>query len=201
MGYNLKRYMLSKKVKIIINVITIIALLVLIVVSWSDIQNGLAEIGGARWSIIALMIPLQLFNFFAVGMIYYTYLKSYHYKRINRWAMFKVGLELNFVNHVFPSGGVAGFTYLGYRMQHYGVPAARTTLAQTLRFVLTFVSFLVLLFVGLFMLSFGATSSGVTLFIGLSIAFLTLFGTLFLIYVISDEKRIKSFAAFLPKLR
>jgi uncharacterized protein (TIRG00374 family) len=85
-------------------------------------------------------------------------------------------------------------------MKHYGVSVARTTLAQTLRFTLTFISFLLLLFFGLFMLSFGDTSSGVTLFIGLSIAFLTLFGTLLGVFIISDEKRIKAFTAFLPRL-
>jgi uncharacterized protein (TIRG00374 family) len=191
--------MLSRRVKIIINVITILALLVLIYVSWPQITEGLKEIGGAKWSIIALMIPLQIFNFFAVGMIYYTYFSNHHH-RVTKKNMFKVALELNFVNHVFPSGGVAGFTYLGYRMKHYGVPVSRTTLAQSLRFALTFISFLILLFFGLFMLSFGDSSSGVTLFIGLSIAFLTLFGTLLGIFIISDEGRIKAFTAFLPKL-
>lgn len=191
--------MLSRRVKIIINVITILALLVLIYVSWPQITEGLKEIGGAKWSIIALMIPLQIFNFFAVGMIYYTYFSSHHH-HVTKKNMFKVALELNFVNHVFPSGGVAGFTYLGYRMKHYGIPVSRTTLAQSLRFALTFISFLILLFFGLFMLSFGDSSSGVTLFIGLSIAFLTLFGTMLGVFIISDETRIKSFTAFLPKL-
>lgn len=191
--------MLSRRVKLIINVITIVALLVLIYVSWPQITEGLKEIGGAKWSIIALMIPVQIFNYYAVGMIYYTYF-SVHGTNVSKKNMFKIALELNFVNHVFPSGGVAGFTYLGYRMKHYGVAVARTTLAQSLRFVLTFTSFLLLLFLGLFMLSFGDSSSGVTLYIGLSIAFFTLFGTLLGVFIISDEKRIKAFTAFLPKL-
>ena len=192
--------MLSRRVKIIINIVTIVALLVLLYVSWPQITEGLKEIGGAKWSIIALMIPLQLINFFAVGMIYHSFFTTDKKIAFKRTSAFKIALELNFVNHVFPSGGVAGFTYLGYRMKHYGVPVSRTTLAQTLRFALTFISFLILLFIGLFMLSFGASSSGVTLFIGLSIAFLTLFGTLLLVFVISDRKRIKAFTAFLPKI-
>lgn len=196
--------MISHKAKLIINIVTIVALLALIIFSWSDITNGLQEIGGANWYILALMIPLQIFNFFAVGMIYYSFFKSdtdrHLYKHISRRNMLRVALELNFINNVFPSGGVAGFTYLGFRMKNFGVPVARTTLAQSLRFGLTFISFLVLLFIGLFMLSFGAQSSGVTLYIGLSIAFLTLFGTLLAVYIVSDEGRIKSFTAFLPKM-
>ena len=196
--------MISHKAKLIINIVTIVALLVLIIFSWPDITNGLQEIGGANWYILALMIPLQIFNFFAVGMIYYSFFKSdtdrHLYKHISRRNMLRVALELNFINNVFPSGGVAGFTYLGFRMKSFGVPVARTTLAQSLRFGLTFISFLILLFIGLFMLSFGAQSSGVTLYIGLSIAFLTLFGTLLAIYIVSDEGRIKAFTAFLPKI-
>lgn len=114
--------------------------------------------------------------------------------------MFKIALELNFVNNVFPSGGVAGFSYLGVRLKHLGVPVARTTLAQLMRFALTFISFLALLFVGLFFLSFDNRAGGVTLFIALSIAFLTLFGTLLGVFIVSDEKRITTFVSFLPKL-
>lgn len=190
---------MSNKVKLIINIVTIIALGVVLYLSWPQIVEGLHEIGGAKWSIIALMIPVQIINFYAVGMVYYSFLSSSHSKITPR-NMFKVALELNFVNNVFPSGGVAGFTYLGYRLKHYDIPVARTTLAQTLRFALTFLSFLILLFIGLFMLSLGSSSGGLTLFIGLSIAFLTLFGTGLCVFIISDKRRITAFTAFLPKL-
>lgn len=191
--------MLSKKVKLVINVVTIIALAVLLYFSWPQITAGLKEIGGAKWSIIALMIPMQIINYYAVGMLYYDFFAANNQKIKSRWAMFKVALELNFVNHVFPSGGVAGFSYLGVRMRHYGVPVAKTTLAQAMRFALTFISFIIILFVGLFLLSFDNRAGGLVLFIGMSIAFLTLFGTLFGVYIVSDEGRIKAFTAFLPK--
>lgn len=192
-------HMLSRKTKLIINIVTIVALLVLIVVSWDQIQAGLREIGGAKWSMIALMIPMQLINYYAVGRLYYDYFAAKGRRVGTKWDMFKVALELNFVNHVFPSGGVAGFSYLGVRMKHFGVPVAQTTLAQAVRFVLTFISFLVLLFAGLFLLSFSDRAGGLVLFLGLSIAFLTLFGTLVAIYIVSDVGRIKAFTAFLPK--
>jgi uncharacterized protein (TIRG00374 family) len=111
----------------------------------------------------------------------------------------KVALELNFVNHVFPSGGVAGFSYLGYRFKARGIPVAKTTLAQAVRFALTFISFLIILFIGLFLLSFGQ-SGGVALFIGLTITLMIIFGTLVGVFIISSEKRIKAFVAFLPRL-
>ena len=192
--------MLTKKVKLIINIATIIALIVLIYVSWPQIINGLEQIGGAKWSIIFLMIPMQVANFYSIAKLYQTYFKeSGHILSLK--SMYKVALELNFVNHILPSGGVAGFSYLGLRMRRKGVPVSRTTLAQAIRFGLTFISFLILLFIGMFLLSFGSGQSGggVALFIGLSIAFFTLFGMIIGIYVVSNEKRIKNFTAFLPK--
>lgn len=192
--------MLSKKVRIIINIVTILALAVLLYFSWPQITEGLKEIGGAKWWYIALMIPMQIFNFYAVGMIYYDYFGATGTKMDSRWQAFKVALELNFVNSVFPSGGVAGFSYLGIRLKHLGIPVARTTLAQVMRFALTFISFLSLLFVGLFFLSFDNRAGGVTLYIALSIAFVTLFGSMLGIYIVSDEKRITSFVGFLPKI-
>jgi len=191
--------MLSNRVKLIINIVTLLALGVLLYVSWPQITNGLKEIGGAKWSVIFLMIPMQLINYYAIAELYRSYFKQSG-NHIKRSTMFKISLELNFVNHVFPSGGVAGFSYLGLRLRHHGIPVARTTLAQAMRFGLTFISFLILLFIGMFMLSFGASGGGVALFIGLSIAFLTLFGTLVGIYIVSNESRIKAFTAFLPKL-
>lgn len=142
---------------------------------------------------------MQLINYYAIAELYRSYFKQSG-NNIKRLTMFKISLELNFVNHVFPSGGVAGFSYLGLRLRHHGIPVSRTTLAQAMRFGLTFISFLILLFIGMFMLSFGAGGGGVALFIGLSIAFLTLFGTLVGIYIVSNESRIKAFTAFLPKL-
>ena len=63
----------SKKVKLIINIITLIALGLLIYFSWPQITAGLEEIGGAKWSVIFLMIPMQLVNYLAVAKFYQSY--------------------------------------------------------------------------------------------------------------------------------
>jgi uncharacterized protein (TIRG00374 family) len=193
--------MTSKQVKVVINVVTIVALGLLIYYSWPQIVNGLKEILGAKISIVLLIIPLQLINYFVIAKFYQSYFKNGGQNLPMRF-MYRVALELNFVNHVFPSGGVAGFSYLGLRMRKQGIPVAYTTLAQTMRFGLTFISFLIILFFGMFLLSFGSGKSGgaVAMFIGLSVAFLTLFAVLVFSYLISSENRIKSFTAFLPRI-
>jgi uncharacterized protein (TIRG00374 family) len=192
--------MSAKQIKIVINTVTIIALAVLIYYSWPQISNGLQEIVGAKISIIVLMVLLQGVNYYTIARFYQDYLKNTGHTLPTK-LMYKIALELNFVNHVFPSGGVAGFSYLGLRLRKQAVPVARTTLAQTMRFGLTFISFLIILFLGMFLLSFGSGKSGggVAMFIGLSIAFLTLFAVIVASFIISSETRIKRFIAFLPK--
>lgn len=191
--------MLSKRVRVIINVVTIVALVVLLYFSWPQIQNGLHEIGGAKWSVVFLMIPMQLLNYYAVARLYHDYLKSLG-ETVKMSTMYKVALELNFVNHVFPSGGVAGFSYLGLRLRRHGVPVSRTTLAQTMRFAGTFISFLLVLFLGMFLLSFSQQVGGVTLFIGLTITISTIAISLIGVYIVSSESRIRAFTAFLPRI-
>ena len=194
-----KRIMLSKRIRLVINIITLVALAILIVVSWPQIVKGLEQIGGAKWSVVLLMIPMQLVNYYAIGKLYQSYFKAIGHN-FSMKTMYKVALELNFVNHIFPSGGVAGFSYFGLRMRRKGVPVSSTTLAQAIRFSLTFLSFLVLLFLGMFLLSLGKHGGGVAMFIGLSIAFITLFGTIVAMYIVSNGHRVKAFTAFLPKV-
>ncbi len=193
--------MFSNRLKLIVNIITFVVFGVIIYTSWPQITSGFREMSGAKASIILLMIPLQLFNFYSIAEMYRSYFKQTG-ETLSRKSMYRVALELNFVNHVFPSGGVVGFSYLSLRLRRYGITASRSTLAQVMRFALTFISFLIILFIGMFLLSFGSgkSHSSVALFIGLSITFLTLFGVLIGIYIISDKNRIKAFTAFLPRI-
>jgi hypothetical protein len=106
---------------------------------------------------------------------------------------------MNFVNHVFPSGGVSGFSYFSARLKPYGVTTAQSTLTQTMRFVLTFASFVLLLFLGLFLLSLGGSASNMTIFITCSLTFLTIFFIIVGTYIISNKTRIKTFVKALTK--
>jgi len=193
--------MLNSRLKLIVNIVTFVAFAFVIYTSWPQITDGFREMSGAKASIILLMIPMQILNFYSVAELYRSYFKQTG-ETLSRKSMYRVALELNFINQVFPSGGVVGFSYLSLRLKQYGIASSRSTLAQVMRFALTFVSFLIILFIGMFFLSFGSGRghSGVALFVGLSITFLTLFGVLGGTYVISDKKRIKTFTAFIPRI-
>lgn len=190
---------LRKDIKFWLNVFTIGALLMLVIISRTAIIAAFKKLGQLNASALLLMIPLQAINYYAVARVYKDYFKSQG-EELKMSTMYSVALELNFVNHVFPSGGVSGFSYLSLRLKQEGISTAKSTLAQIVRFALTFISFLALLFFGMLILALRRHTSPLTILISSSIAFLTLFGAVVGTYIISDQGRIKAFTGWLPKV-
>ena len=182
-----------------LNVITIVALLGLVIITRHQVVEAFRKLGDLNGAALVLMIPLQALNYYAVARFYKDYFKTQG-EELSTRSMYAIALELNFVNHVFPSGGFSGFSYLSVRLKQNGISTAKSTLAQIVRFALTFISFLAILFVGMLILALSRHTSPMTILISSSIAFLTLFGTIVAGYIISDSGRIKKFTGFLPKV-
>ncbi len=189
---------LKRSLKFWINAITIVALTVLVVISHSAIIAAFKKLGDLNAAALLLMIPLQALNYYAVARLYQDYFKTIG-EKLSLKTMYSVALELNFVNHVFPSGGVSGFSYLSLRLRQEGISTAKSTLAQILRFAMTFISFLALLFIGMLLLALRRHTSPLIILISSTVTFLTLFGVIVVVYIISDVGRIKAFTSFLPK--
>ncbi len=188
-----------KSVKFWINVITLAALVLLIFLAREQIQDAFKSFTKLNWLWMLLIIPVQLFNHFSVANFYKSYLKTMG-EKIKTTELFKVSLEMNFINNVFPSGGVSGFGYLGFRLGKLGVSGSKSTLLQTSRHIITFITFIVYLMLALFLLSLFGSASRFIILLATSMSFLIIFGFLILLYIISNEKRIKKFTAALPKL-
>lgn len=176
--------------KVILNIVTFALLGLAIFLVWDDIRGAFRDLGRINAIALFLMIPLQVQNYAAYAHLYQDFLRILGNKQPFK-RLYILALEMNFVNHVFPSGGVSGFGYFASRLKPYGVSAAQATLTQTMRFVLTFASYVILLFIGLFMLALGGSASNMTILITCSLAFLTVFAIAVGIYIVSSEDRIK----------
>src|SRR5476651_969826 len=94
-------------------VITLVLLSIVIFLGWNDIVKVWQLLGNINLWILSLLIPIQIFSYYAAGNIVFAYLKAKgNLKDVTRWTMARMSLELNFVNHILPSGGAAGFSYL-----------------------------------------------------------------------------------------
>ena len=192
--------MFKKKLKLIINFLTFVAFGLLIFVSRHQIAEALQQLGDLSIWLLVLQLPLQFLSYASVAHMYHSYFNNTgRLFKLKLKDMYRIALELNFVNSVFPSGGVSGFSYLSLRLKPFGISVATSTLSQVVRFSLTFASFLLVLGLGLLMLAIGDQVSNLVMLFGGSIFFLTIAVMFLGLYIIGSEQRIKAFVAFVPK--
>ena len=184
--------------KLIITIATFVALAILVYAVRHQIASTIKDLKHVNSWPILLMIPLQALNYDAYTRLYRDILVILD-EKINYWSMYGVQLELNFVNHILPSGGVSGFSYFSVRMREYDIPAGKSTLVQFMRFILIFISFQFLLVLGVFMLAFSHHVNNFVLLITGSLITLLLVSTVGIAYVLGNKARVSSFSTFITK--
>lgn len=138
--------MKKASVKTWISVITLVFIGIILFFSRHELQRAWALLGRVDWRILALVIPAQLVGYLSVGEMIFSYLRQKGYiKKVPPATLMRMSLELNFVNHVLPSGGVSGISYMNWRLGKFGVPSGRGTMAQAVRYACGFASMIILL--------------------------------------------------------
>lgn len=150
--------------------------------------------------VLLLLVPVQFFSYYAIGSIIFSYLRSKgNLRETSHWAMTRMALELNFVNHIIPSGGAAGFSYLGWVLGRHGVSAGRATMAQLVRFSISFFAFLVLLAVAVIILVLDHRISSVIVMISVGLTLVAIIAAILLLVVIGNNRRLKKFSGWLTR--
>ncbi len=185
--------------KLLVNIVTFVALLVLVYAIRHQLVDTLQNLKKVNGWVLLLIIPLEAIGYDAQTRMYKAMFATVG-TRIGYKPLLKASLELNFVNHVFPSGGVTGISYFGLRMKALGARGSQATLIQTMKLVLLFLSFELLLFAGMLMLAVNGKASNLTMFIGTVLAMSVLVGTAVFAYIIGSETRIKAFFTWLTKV-
>lgn len=184
-----------------LSVVTIVLLTLVVIFAWHDIVKAFGYFGQINAWVLLLMIPAQFASYFATSEMIFSYLRAKgNLRHVNVLQITRMSLELNFVNHVFPSGGAAGIAYFSWLLSRYGVSSGRATMAQIIRYVLTFVSFIVLLVVALAALIIDHNIDRTMLLLSLMLVVLAVGGTALGIYLVSNKRRIDRFADWLTGL-
>lgn len=184
--------LIKRRWKLIVNVITLAALAILIYAIRDQLAQTLKDIVRVNVWVLLLMIPMQFLNYHAQTKMY-QHLFSIVGNKLRYWPLFQASLELNFVNHVFPSGGVSGVSYFGVRMKDANITGSRATLVQVMKVALLILSFEILLIAGLFFLAIVGKASGFVLFIAGILSTLMVMGTVVFSYIIGSKRRINTF--------
>lgn len=189
----------KSRFKTALTYITFVALVFLAYAVRQQIYDTFHNIREVNTLAVLLIIPLEMLNNLAQGKLYQGLFGVIGQKFRTR-SMFRLSFELNFVNSIFPSGGVSGFSYLSLRMRRENVSTAQATVVQMMRFVLIFVSFQIMLVVGLIALAIGGQANDFILLISGSIVTFLVILTTLIAYIIGSKERIDTFFTAITKV-
>jgi uncharacterized protein (TIRG00374 family) len=186
-----KQPFLRRNWKLIVNVLTVAVLILLVFLIREQIVETFQNLGKVNWHYLVLMIPLIALSYHAQTKMYQRMFELIGHK-LHYGFMLRVALELNFVNQVFPSGGVSGISYFGVRMRSANITGTQASLVQIMKLLLLFVSFEVLLVAGLLILALDGKANDLMLLVAGSITTLLAIGTVAFVAIIGSERRIHS---------
>ncbi len=182
-----------------ITIITVIALAILIYGLRKDIGGVIKNLGKVNTWALLLIIPIEALNYDVYARLYAGLFKVLG-KTVRYIDMLRITLELNFVNHILPSGGVSGISYFNVRMRAFGVSGPKSTLSQIMKLLLLFVSYQPLLIIGLFLLALKGHANNLILVVASSIITLLVVGTFAFIYMIESRQRINAVLTAITKM-
>ncbi len=184
----------------IISLITLLLLLLVIFTARQEIVHAIDLISHVNLWILALLIPIQFVVYFAAGEMMFEYLRAKHTTKLaSRLTLTRMALELNFVNHLLPSGGVSGISYISWRLNKFGVSPGRATMSQAVRYVSGFLSYLTLLVISVVLITLDGGVNRLIILVSSVLACAIIFGMIFGIYIISSSDRLTNFAHWLTR--
>jgi uncharacterized protein (TIRG00374 family) len=190
---------LKRRWKLLLNVLTIAALIILVYAVRHQLAATINNFSNVDVAILLLILPIEWINYHAQAKLYQG-LFAIVGNKLSYSFLFKASLELNFINNIFPSGGVSGISYFGVRMRSKDLTGGRATLVHIMKLVLLFVSFEVLLIVGLLCLALGGHVSDLVIFFAATLSTLMVVGTFGFVLIIGHEGRIKATFSFVTRI-
>lgn len=180
-----------------LSTITLLLIAVIIFFSRHELFHAWDLLARVNILILLLLIPGQLLVYYAAGEMMFSYLRQKKaISEVSPFGLARMSLEMNFVNHVLPSGGVSGVSYMGWRLGKYNVSPGRSTMAQVVRYSMGFAAFIALLFVAVVAVTI---DGGINRWIILVSSILTtgMLGVIVLaVFIMSSTKRMTWFAGW-----
>ena len=184
--------------RIWLSIVTVALLALILFLARHELHAAWLLLGQVDLLILLLMVPVQLLVLYAGGEMIFSYLRDKgQVKKVSKWEMIRISFEGNFVNHVLPSGGVSGVSYLTWRLSHLGVSPGRATMAQVVRHASTFTAFALLLLIALFAVTLDGDLNRWIILTSASLFGLIAGGVLACIYLLSSKRRIEKFAVWM----
>lgn len=183
-----------------LSAITVVFVAGIIYISRSELVQAWHLLGRVDLWILALLLPAQVVNYYIGGEMMFSYLRAKgSTKEIPATDLTQMALEMNFVNHVLPSGGVSGISYMTWRLGKYNISPGRAAMAQLVRFAMAFVAYVALLPLAIFVVTVDGELNRWIIFISFSIVLATVIAGGVAMYILSSRRRMWQFADWLVR--
>ena len=190
-----------KSPRMVLSIVTLVFLALIVFLSRHELVKAWELLGRANVWLLLLLIPFQIVVYFAGGEMIFSYLRrKKQVRHISRTEQTRIALELNLVNHIFPSAGISGISYTTWRMHRLGVSPARATFAQLLRFVTGFVSLMFLLIVAVVALALDGQVNRYIVAASFVLVLAIVILTFSFVIILSSDDRMKKVASGLGRL-
>lgn len=188
-----QKHWTPRRWKLILNWLTIAALIGITYASRHQLGATISDLAKVNTWLLLLIVPIELLNYHAQARLYQR-LFGIVGNKLSYKFLYRTSLELNFVNHVFPSGGAAGISYFGLRLRNgEEISGGKATLVQVMKLGLQFLSFEVLILFGMLSLAVMGRVSNLTILVGASLSTLLVVGTFGFAYIVGSKHRINVF--------
>ena len=183
-----------------INILTFILIIFVLWAARHELVEAFHLLGGVNIWILLLIIPVQFASYYASAEIFFTYLRGRgQLKKTTPLHVTAVALEFNFVNHVFPSAGVSGASYMVWRLGKMKVPAGQAAMSQLINYFSLGATFMIMMVVALIWATFEDRAANwlvvATTIAVMGLIFIVIFGA----YLIGSRDRLMSFARWLTR--
>lgn len=182
------------------SIVSFILIVGVLYFSSKEVYHAWQLLGQVNLWILALILPFTALSYLTEGEMVFSYLRSKKFiQGIRPWTLMRVSLEMNFVNHLLPSGGVSGISYGTWRMGKFGVSSGKATMAQMVRYVAGFAATIVLLTISVVIVTVDGGVNRWMILMSSGLVSGMIIVTLLSIYLLKSPSRIVAFVSFMAK--
>lgn len=179
------------KLRNIFLILGLIGLCVVVFINLHELNQFFHIISTLRVYVLILIVIAQLFSYYLNALYYRSILKVFGFRNITLFRLFQGAMAANFVNYVLPSVGLAGAGFFSQVLSPE-VSRGKGFLVQIMRYVLSGLSALILLPVGLSIVLLSGVGSKTVNDLAIYASFIILGISLAILAAVHQEKWLRS---------
>ena len=184
-----------------ISIVTFLLIGIILFFARHELEQAWQLLGKVNGWILLLLVPVITAGYLAAGEMVFSYLRQKKLiAEVGLLTQMRISLELNFVNHVLPSGGVSGISYMNWRLGKLGVKTGRATMAQAVRYIAGFAALVALMIIAVLVVTIDGTVNRWIILMSSTLVSFMVIVTLLGVFLFSSEARLHRVTNFFIRI-